>query len=177
MDNEQKKKNEQKIRILIEELRTSSKERHFIRANLYNEEVNKTEAAFRNLLFTFAIFLFTFTSPLFIEIKTLSEAERILLFLSWIFLLVSLLSGIVQIAIDIKYFFNGAERESKGEKLWSKAFISFDEYNETVKEDSKLYADFSPHSGLYALILQLAFLMLAFVLILSVASLLLFGSR
>lgn len=166
--------NESRERLAIEKLRVSAKGRHFTRANLWNEDVNKTETGLRSLLFSLAVFLFTFTSPIFIEVKSLSQDERLLFFLAWVLLISSLIAGLIQIVLDIRYLFKGAERESKGERMWSRAFIDYDEYNRTVREQEKLYEDFSPHSNQHFLILQATFLLLALLLIFSGASLILF---
>lgn len=126
--------NERKERLAIEKLRVAAKERHFTRANLWNEEVNKTEAGLRSLLFSLAVFLFTFTSPTFVEVKDLSQSEKLLFFLARVLLIFSLIAGLIQIVLDIRYVFKGAERESKGKRMWSKAFIDYDEYNQIVRE-------------------------------------------
>ena len=92
------------LRQTIENLRLNNKQRHFTRGNMLAENVNKTEADLRTILFTLAVFLFTFSSPLFIQIKKLSVNEKLLLFLAWIFLFSSLMSGFIQIVFDIKFF-------------------------------------------------------------------------
>lgn len=166
--------NERRERLAIEKLRVAAKERHFTRANLWNEEVNKTEVGLRSLLFSLAVFLFTFTSPIFLEIKDLSQDKKLLFFLAWVLLISSLIAGLIQIVLDIRYLFKGAERESRGERMWSKAFIDYDEYNLIVGEQKRLYEDFSSHSGQHFLILQATFLLLALLLIFSGASLILF---
>lgn len=114
---DEQKKGALKERILIEQLRRFVKEHHFTRTNLVTEEINKIESGLRNLLFTLAIFLFTFTSPIFIESKGLPEIVKLLLFLSWIFLFSSMIFGLIQIVIDIKFLSKSGEIENKAEKL------------------------------------------------------------
>ncbi|MBU4209973.1 hypothetical protein KKC08_02800 [Patescibacteria group bacterium] len=172
---DEQKKGALKERILIEQLRRFVKEHHFTRTNLVTEEINKIESGLRNLLFTLAIFLFTFTSPIFIESKGLPEIVKLLLFLSWIFLFSSMIFGLIQIVIDIKFLSKSGEIENKAEKLWSTAFIGFDEYEKRAKEGEELFEDFDTHSPYIPLIQQVVFLLIAFLLIMSGASLLLFG--
>jgi len=158
-----------KKRILLEKLRIASKENHFSRANLWIKETNNTEASLQNISFTLAVFLFTFSSPIFIQTKILGDTEKTLLIIAWLLLLLSLTAGIVNVTTSIKYFAKSAERENKAEKLWSRSFMTEDEYNETVKETARLFYSFSPHSNLIPLILQVTFLIMAFILILLTA--------
>ncbi|OGH34543.1 MAG: hypothetical protein A3B38_00030 [Candidatus Levybacteria bacterium RIFCSPLOWO2_01_FULL_36_13] len=161
------------LRQTIENLRLNNKQRHFTRGNMLAENVNKTEADLRTILFTLAVFLFTFSSPLFIQIKKLSVNEKLLLFLAWIFLFSSLMSGFIQIVFDIKFFIRGAKRESNNEKLWSKPYPTMEEYKENSKKSEKIYLDFSAHSNSIPLVLQVVFLTLGFLFILGAASLVL----
>ncbi len=45
-------------------------------------------------------FLLTFTSPIFIQIKEISELGRTLLFIGWIFLIISIIAGIIQLIVE-----------------------------------------------------------------------------
>jgi len=161
--------NKKDIFKILEELRRRNKGAHFTRANLWNQEVNKTERGLSNLFFTLATFLFVFTSPIFQQSNQFNDIEKTILSISWVILFFSVIFGLLQIVSDIKYFFEASERESRGEKFWSETITTFEKYEETSEKAKELYLDFRPHNVFTSVAVQAVFLIFSFGLILYVA--------
>lgn len=151
---------------ILEGLRRGIKEAHFTRANLWNQEVNETERALGNTLFTLATVLFVFTSPIFQRPDQFTVMEKTLLAVGWILLFFSIIFGLLQVVIDVRYLNSGAEVESAGEKLWSRTVAIIEDYDKLIEEDVKLYKNYKPHSEFCPFIIQAVSLLLAFGLIL-----------
>lgn len=161
--------NKKEIFKVLEELRRRNKESHFTRANLWNQEVNKAERGLSHLFFTLATFLFVFTSPIFQRPDQFNTAEKTVLSISWVVLFFSIIFGLLQVMSDIKYFFGAAERESRGEELWSRTITTFEKYEETSEKERDLYSDFRSHSIFTPVVIQAVFLIFSFGLILYAA--------
>jgi hypothetical protein len=157
-----------------ENLRRNQRDRFRTTALMYSGEINKTESDFRNTLYTIASFLFTFSSPIFVDIENLDESTKVLLFISWIFLLSSICFGFWQTSIELDYYKKIVKRESEAESLWVQVNPSQQEYDDAVKETERLYKDHQRHSWMLPQILQVIFLVIGFVLLISCATILLF---
>lgn len=161
--------NKKEIFKILEELRRRNKEAHFIRANLWNQEVNKTERGLSSLFFTLATFLFVFTSPIFQQPDQFNAIEKTVLSISWVMLFFSIIFGLLQVVSDIKYFFRAAERESRGEELWSRTITTFEKYEKASEKERELYLDFRSHNVFTPVTVQALFLIFSFGLILYAA--------
>ena len=142
--------------------------------NLYIEESIKTESNFRNLQFTFATILFTFTSPIFNNPKLLSGNEKILFLISWLFIFVSIIAGVIQIIFEIRFYTNSSKVYDKQARLFTTYSMSESDYRNVVKEKKNLSETFPKYNRI-PLILQTTFISLSFIFILVVASLTLFN--
>lgn len=166
------------VRLLIEQLRTANRERHFTRANLYNDSANHTQEGLRNLLVTIAVLLFTFTSPILTNKfgdSSISLVVKTLLVISWATSFFSVVLGLIQVAVDVKFQLGSARRESEAERIWSKSLMTYGEYTKATDEASKLYGlGFSDISNSAPLVLQVGFLLFSFTLSIIAAGLVLF---
>lgn len=157
-----------------EVLRRIVKEQHFIRANYWAQEANSTETGLRNLLFTLAVFLFTFTSPIFLDPKKLSIEPKFIFFISWLFLIASIIAGLFHTKIVIDFFSKSAKNSNFREKIFSEQIPwEKSDYDEAVKRSLELNRELTDPSVI-SLVFQLALLFIGFIYILSGASLILF---
>lgn len=102
----------QKLQIILQ-LYQNAKQQNVIAADRVINEANKTEAGLRNIQFTLATFLFTFTTPIFTKNVFNSNDIRILILLAWIFLLMSILAGFLHMSKVINFFLKQAELHTK----------------------------------------------------------------
>ena len=158
----------------LESLRRDQRERYRSTSLLYSMENNRIESDFRNTLYTVAIFLFTFSSPLFIDIKILHDSIKVLLFISWLFLLFSVCFGFWQTYIELEYYRKVSKRENAAESLWIYVNPTEQEFSDTVQKTQELYNNHERHTWMIPQILQVIFLFIGFVFIISSASVLLF---
>jgi len=87
-----------------QEIRFSNQKLHQKQGTHYEDVANDIFIQLTKLLITLNTFLLTFTSPIFIQIKEMSEIEKILLFIGWIFLVFSIIAGIIQLIVE-KFFY------------------------------------------------------------------------
>lgn len=87
-----------------QDIKFKNQELHQKQASHYEDIANNVFIQLTRLFISLNIFLLTFTSPIFIQIKEMSELERILLFIGWIFLLISIVAGIIQLVIEKKFY-------------------------------------------------------------------------
>jgi hypothetical protein len=95
-----------------QEMRLSNQELHQKQAAHYEDTANDIFIQLTRLVIFLNTFLLTFTSPIFIQIKEMPVMGRILLFIGWIFLLISIIAGIIQLIVEeifyqklTKYYF------------------------------------------------------------------------
>lgn len=62
------------------------------------------------------------------------ECEKFLLGIGWIFLFISIISGLFQIWVDAIYFKNVSRDSSQREKIWSKSGIPIKDLNKKIEE-------------------------------------------
>jgi len=87
-----------------QDIKFKNQELHQKQASHYEDIANNVFVQLTRLFISLNVFLLTFTSPIFIQIKEMSEFERILLFIGWIFLLISIIAGIIQLVIEKKFY-------------------------------------------------------------------------
>lgn len=134
---------------------------------------NKTEASLRNLQFALATFLFTFTTPIFTRNIPSDSNVKLLIFLAWSFLLLSILAGFLHMTQVIRFFMHQARFHVKKIKIFSR-IGTLEEYQKAVEKANALNEEDIPSSSSLSLIIQSVFLFIGFVLIFSAATLVLF---
>jgi len=87
-----------------QDIKFQNQELHQKQASHYEDIANNIFIQLTRLFISLNVFLLTFTSPIFIQIKEMSELERILLFIGWIFLLISIVAGIIQLVVEKKFY-------------------------------------------------------------------------
>jgi len=87
-----------------QDIKFKNQELHQKQASHYEDIANNVFIQLTRLFISLNVFLLTFTSPIFIQIKEMSEFERILLFIGWIFLLISIVAGIIQLVVEKKFY-------------------------------------------------------------------------
>lgn len=87
-----------------QDIKFKNQELHRKQAAHYEDFANNIFIQLTRLFISLNVFLLTFTSPIFIQIKEMSELEKILLFVGWIFLLISIVAGIIQLVVEKKFY-------------------------------------------------------------------------
>jgi len=85
-------------------IRFQNQELHQKQATHYEDFANNIFIQLTRLFISLNVFLLTFTSPIFIRIKEIAEIEKILLFIGWVFLVISIIAGIIQLVIEKKFY-------------------------------------------------------------------------
>jgi len=110
-----------------------NQELHQKQASHYEDFANDIFIQLTKLFISLNVFLLTFTSPIFIQIKEMAELERILLFIGWIFLLISIVAGIIQLIFEKKFY----EELAKYYYTIAGLYSSADDTEEALKEVEK----------------------------------------
>lgn len=87
-----------------QDIKFKNQELHQKQAAHYEDFANNIFIQLTRLFISLSVFLLTFTSPIFIQITELSELEKTLLFIGWIFLLISIVVGIIQLVIEKRFY-------------------------------------------------------------------------
>lgn len=159
------------IDIEIENLRRLNKQAYANRADQYQAEANKSEAGLRNLFFTMAMGVITLSSPIFFGgIQTtqyLDSIVKTLITISLISLFTSILFGLIDFVVTIKFFERWANNKNEGERIWSMyALPSFGKFQEMGDIANKTLLQ-SEHTPTWALTLQATFVLIGFILLLT----------
>lgn len=162
----------QKLQTLMQ-LWNNAKKQESVASDQSIELANKTESDLRNLQFTLATFLFTFTTPIFTNIVFNNSNTKILVFLAWIFLLSSILAGFLHMFGTINFFLKQAKFHVKKVRIFSR-IGTFDEYQNAVNEANALNSEDIPSSSAIPLVIQSLLLFTGFILIFSAATITLF---
>ena len=138
------------------------------------ELANKSLLVLNKQLFTVAIFLLTGTISIVIAdfgIK-ITDPDKLLLKASWIFLLVSLIMGLVQIWVDAYYFKYLQQDSTRRQSIWSNLYKPVSELEAETRG-----LDYTDPSGLHIPFVIQAFTVFAGVLLISVVTISILGSR
>jgi len=114
-------------------IRFSNQELHRKQATHYEDIANDIFIQLTRLFISLNVFLLTFTSPIFIQIKEISDINRTLLFIGWIFLLISIIAGIVQLITENNFYQKIAKYYYTVAELYSSA----DDTEEGLEEAAK----------------------------------------
>jgi len=87
-----------------QKIRFSNQQLHQKQATHYEDIANDIFIQLTRLFIFLNTFLLTFTSPIFIQMKEMSKTERTLLFIGWIFLLMSIIAGIIQLITEKNFY-------------------------------------------------------------------------
>ncbi len=159
----------------FEQLRASNKQQADRQGLFAVTEANKVGEGLKALLFSLAVFLFTFTSPIFLKNKDIPNNGKVLLLISWIFLVFSIVAGIVQTIKDLKFHDQSIAKNLKASKIWSATVQTQEEFNKKYDETEEIYGDrYLNKSNSTFFILQGTFVFIAFGMIVALAILLLF---
>lgn len=102
-----------------EEIRRRNKDTAGRNALFWIELANQRQSEIiRQLLGLSAVLLPLSASILLADIK-INQTEKILLLHGWIFLLISIIAGFIQIFVDVDYFVKVSQDSSNREVLWS----------------------------------------------------------
>lgn len=159
---------------IIEELRKDSFNHYRLRVEKFIESANSTESNFRNLLFTLSTFLFTFSTLIFTKPNFITIDIKILLFISWIFIILSMLFGGIHQILDLKFFIESANISSQQSSFFRYTPMSFPDFEKSTKDSELLEMNHPKQTNQIPLILQSTFISISFLMILTVTSLILF---
>jgi len=118
-------------------IRFSNQDLHQKQATHYEDIANNTFIQLTRLLIFLNTFLLTFTSPIFIQIKEISATGRCLLFIGWIFLLISIIAGIIQLIVEQKFYLKIAKYYYIIAGLYSSADNTEEALEEAEKKKSE----------------------------------------
>lgn len=93
----------------LHDLKLKNQEIHQNQASHYEDLANNIFLQLTKLFISLNIFIFTFTSPVFLQIKDSSNVEKTLLFIGWIFLLISIFAGITQLLCEKRFYDENAK--------------------------------------------------------------------
>jgi ABC-type protease/lipase transport system fused ATPase/permease subunit len=159
------------IDIEIENLRRLNKQAYASRADQYQAEANKSEAGLRSLFFTMAMGVITLSSPIFfgrtLDMPLMSDVVKTIVTISLLMLFLSILFGLLDFVITIKFFEKWANNKSEGERIWSQYALPNYENFEKMGEEAKQVLLASEHTPILALCLQATFVILGFSLLLA----------
>lgn len=147
---------------------------HFTRANLFVGLANNTEQGLSNTLFLIATIFLGLTSPLVSDVQSLSEGHKVILFISWVFTIVSILAGLIQIAINLKFFEWHFKLSNKQESIWSEMPSTNQEFDEAVKKSDAEMAESPIQTTFIPLTVQAVTMVIAIILAMTVGGLALF---
>lgn len=82
------------------EIKFKNQENHQQRAFVHEDIANDIFIQLTKLFISLSIFLITFSSPIFLEMASVDNTTRFLLFTGWLFLIGSILAGILQIFVE-----------------------------------------------------------------------------
>ncbi len=150
---------------------------HFTRANLYVELANQTEQGLSNTLFLIATIFLGITSPLVSDVQGLAEGQKTILFMSWMLTAISILSGLVQIAINLDFFAKAFKLSNEQETIWANMPEDDKEFDLAVEKSDKKVDESKLQSTLIPLGIQATTMTFAIVLAIIVGGLTLFGIR
>ena len=159
------------IDIEIENLRRLNKQAYASRADQYQAEANKSEAGLRNLFFTMAMGVITLSSPVFfggtLNNQELTDVVKTIVTISLLMLFTSIICGLVDFVITIRFFEKWANNKSEGERIWSKYALPNIENFEKMGEEAQNTLLKSEHTPIWALSLQATFVILGFIFLLT----------
>ena len=147
---------------------------HFTRANLFVGLANNTEQGLSNTLFLIATIFLGLTSPLVSDVQSLSEGHKVILFISWVFTIVSILAGLIQIAFNLKFFEWHFKLSNKQESIWAEMPSTDQEFDETVKKSDAEMAESPIQTTFIPLTIQAVTMVIAIILAMTVGGLALF---
>lgn len=153
------------LREKLEDLRQRNKDLRVSNQHFLTKLSNDRESSLRNLLATLSIFLFTFSSPLFTDLKILNNYDKQLLKYAWLFLFGSIILGLIQGFIDMDFFEKGIERENKAEKLWRTSLPTLKQFNERSNAESIIFENAPFRTPRGYLVFQFIFLLAGFILL------------
>ena len=146
-----------------------SKDRHEKAAFYWNQLANDRVKELNSQLIGLASILLPLTAGIVVVDIPLEAHHKTLLIISWAFLLISIISGLIQIAIDTMYFKNLSDDESMRDYMYSQP-------NKTVSEivsEINSLGKTKPSSGHCALLIQGISVFLGLTIVMVVAMLLL----
>lgn len=126
-------------------------------ANSQAFEINKQFLTFAALLLTLSTSIIALNNPNNLNYFKLSEIEKAFLLIVWFFLIISLISGIIQIIVDVNFFVYLCRDEGKREATWSQLGKSIAQ----LWDEEKAIGRTKKNSTFLPLILQGVFLSLA----------------
>lgn len=129
--------------------------------NLANQqifEVNKQLLAFATVILPLT------ASIVVIDTIQLREYEVTMLIFGWIFLFLSIISGIIQVWIDARYFNYVSNDSSSRERLWSR-----DKDNNEIKKEVEQLGSIKPSSSAIPTLFQGFFVFFGLLIIMLVA--------
>lgn len=95
------------------------KEGYSERALFWIDKANQQLSEFNKQLLVLATFLLPLTASVVVTSIKLSESQKIFLMIGWVYLFLSIVSGLIQYFIDANYFKNLSRDSSKREEIWS----------------------------------------------------------
>jgi hypothetical protein len=150
----------QKSRFLNQEL-------HQKQATHYEDVANDIFIQLTRLFIFLNTFLLTFTSPIFIQIKEM--LDRILLFIGWIFLFISITAGIIQLIVEKGFYQKIAKYYYTIAGLYALADNTEKALEEVEKKKAlETIKDFQPESSIIPFTIQTSCFIVGLIFILIV---------
>lgn len=140
----------------------------FFWINLANQRLGD----FNKQLLAFAVVLLPLTASIILSRIDLNTFEKTLLVISWVFLGISILAGLIQILIDQDYFKKLSRDSSKREEIWSDLFRPIAD----LEKDTRALAKVNESSTHDPIKIQAIFLFIGLLLIMISAGSILLAS-
>lgn len=155
-----------------------NKEHFFTRAGMWITEANETERHLSNILILVGTVFIGITSPLVSDLQSLSEGQKVVLLFSWVLAIFSILFGIAQLFINMKFFADNGKVDNEQESVWSEITYTKEQYQEVNKKSKSLSKKIGIQSSFTFLYLQIGSLFGAILLAILIGSLVFFtGSK
>jgi|GEM_PF-6583082 len=121
-----------------DEIRRDERDHHKDQAIFNTKNIITTENNIRASLWTLAVFVFTFSSPLFNQ-HHLRTIEKVFLLIGWILLLISIAFGLISSILDRLFYAKHAELEGQAILIFTKRAYSEDDLADMWQENERIY--------------------------------------
>lgn len=149
-----------------EGIRQRNKDAHQNAALHWNRFANEQELELTRQLLYFAAIIFPITASIAVlNREQISGEIKVVLIITWIFLILSICCGVIQIILNIRYFVYLLCDESKRSEIWSQSGKD----NSELQKEEKMLGRTRPNSGHLYLVLQGVFLFLAFASLMAIS--------
>lgn len=149
--------------------RLQNQQSHQQRAIAHEDIANDIFIQLTKLFITLSTFLITFVSPTFLTTNDIHETTKILLFVGWLFLVGSIIAGVVQIFIEKVSNENWSRYYHKITRLYASSGNSLEELEQVERQkEATTISDFASQSSTSAFAVEVFCFLVGLLLIIKV---------